>query len=290
MKKILSLSLVCVIVLMSIPSAFAIVTGGSCFVCGETVSRVCEDCQEYCCAACDPCSYTNWGAGTQVEYDPAADNNGDGLPDHAEYYTVTVPALLSPGSSGNVVAQGTWASNRKLIVMADENVTLTNSINAGDQVVLDIEFLGIELVGSNTVAVSDTEVVSVANIRNALFGTWTGVFEYEVGMFDADVQIGQMGQFTLKDDSCYVEGPNASRYIQMFDYEQGMTWREFVDSAYNVERRIENHYPIAFIINNEGLRLSCPEYDLNVYDENYEEIQPDDYINSNIVYQWAHPE
>lgn len=283
MKKILSLSLVCVIALMSIPNAFAF-PDGNCFVCGEAVSRVCEDCQEYCCAACDPCSYTDWGAGTQVEYDPTADNNGDGLPDHAEYYTVTVPALLSPGGSGNVVAQGTWASNRKLVVMADEDVTLTNSINAGDQVVLDIEFLGIELVGSNTVAVSDTEVVSVANIRNALFGTWTGVFEYEVGIFDDDVQIGQIGQFALQDYACPSSAPST------FNYEQGMTWREFVNSEYNVEKQIQYHYPIVFIIKNESLRLSCPEYDLIVSDENYKEIQLDDYIDSNIVYQWGHPE
>lgn len=128
---------------------------------------------------------TNYTNGTDVEYNAADDDtigdiNGDGQPDNTEYYTVTVPALMAPGTSGNVVAKGTWASNRKLTVTADDDVTLTNSINSADQKVLDVTFPGIELAGSNTAAVTDTKVVSVADISNALFGTWEGRFEYNV--------------------------------------------------------------------------------------------------------------
>ena len=147
MKKILSLLLVGVMVFSMIPAAYATT------------------------------DYTN---GTQVSYNAEADNDGDGNPDHAEAYTVTVPALLAPGGEGNVVAQGTWASNRKLTVTADPDVTLTNSINSADQKVLTVTFPGIELAGSNTAAVTDTKAVSVADISNALFGTWEGHFEYNV--------------------------------------------------------------------------------------------------------------
>ena len=127
--------------------------------------------------------------GTQVEYDAAddttiGDNNNDGSPDNVEYYTVTVPAVLAPGGAGDVIAQGTWASNRKLNVTADTTVTLTNTINSADEKVLDVTFNGITLIGSNTAAVSATEVVSVGNIEAALFGTWAGVFEYQVEMVD----------------------------------------------------------------------------------------------------------
>ena len=116
----------------------------------------------------------NWQGGTKVEYTATAN----------EQYTVTVPATLAPGASGDVVASGTWGSNRKLTVTADKDVTLTNSINAADQKVLDVTFAGIELTGSNTESVSDTKQVAVANITDAIFGTWSGTFNYNVAMSD----------------------------------------------------------------------------------------------------------
>ena len=116
----------------------------------------------------------NWQGGTKVEYTATAN----------EQYTVTVPATLAPGAAGDVVASGTWGSNRKLTVTADKDVTLTNSINAADQKVLDVTFAGIELTGSNTESVSDTKQVSVANITDAIFGTWSGTFNYNVAMSD----------------------------------------------------------------------------------------------------------
>lgn len=101
-----------------------------------------------------------------------------------EAYEVTVPAELAPGASGDVVASGTWASNRKLTVTADANVTLTNSINAQDTKTLVVTFAGITLAGDNNVAVEDTEAVSVAAIEDALFGTWSGEFNYNVEIGD----------------------------------------------------------------------------------------------------------
>lgn len=116
----------------------------------------------------------NWQGGTKVEYTATAN----------EQYTVTVPATLAPGGSGDVVASGTWGSDRKLTVTADKDVTLTNSINAADQKVLDVTFAGIELTGSNTESVSDTKQVTVVNITDAIFGTWSGTFNYNVAMSD----------------------------------------------------------------------------------------------------------
>ena len=159
---------------------------------------------------------TDYSNGTQVSYNAEADNDGDGQPDHAEAYTVTVPALLEPGASGDVVAQGTWASNRKLVVTADETVTLANSINANDTKILDIGFDGIELAGSNTTAVSATEAVSVADIEDALFGTWSGTFYYDVEMVDF-----ALITFTI-------DGTE-------YQAEEGMTWGEWCDSEHNTD-------------------------------------------------------
>lgn len=197
MKKILSLLLVGIMVMSMIPTAFAT---------------------------------TNYTNGTQVEYDAAADDtigdsNNDGSPDNVEYYTVTVPAKLAPAGSGDVVAQGTWASNRKLNVTADETVTLTNTISGADEKVLDVTFPGISLVGSNTAAVSDTKVVSVADIEAALFGTWEGVFEYNVEMVD----VAKLISFTI-DASAYSEYGGE---LLTYQAEEGMTWGEWMNSEYN---------------------------------------------------------
>ena len=101
-----------------------------------------------------------------------------------ESYTVTVPASLTPGGSGEVKVQGTWASNRKLTVTAPSSVTLTNSIDSGTKT-LAVTFAGIAKTGDNTVAVSDTKTISVADITDALFGTWTGTISYTVTMGNA---------------------------------------------------------------------------------------------------------
>lgn len=130
--------------------------------------------------------YTN---GTKVEY------VGQG----SAQYTIAVPALLSPGGEGNVTLQGTWASDETVKVTADKTVTLTNSINANDQKVLDVTFAGIEKAGDNTKTVQAVETVSVSDISNALFGTWSGKFNYNVEILNEAVA-------TLGCDTLYWDG------------------------------------------------------------------------------------
>ena len=112
--------------------------------------------------------------GTQVVYQSSG----------SESYTITVPALLAPGSSGTVTLSGTWAENRTVNVTADPTVTLTNSIKSTDQKVLNVTFAGISELGSNTSSQTFAEPVSVDNITNALFGTWNGKFNYNVEITD----------------------------------------------------------------------------------------------------------
>lgn len=118
------------------------------------------------------------GEQTTVIYDADAESGA------TEQYTVTVPATLAPGQSGDVTAEGTWASNRVLTVTAPASVTMTNDIDGGTKD-LAVTFPGIDKVGSNTVAVSDTQSLSVADMTDALFGTWTGTIVYTVSMADA---------------------------------------------------------------------------------------------------------
>lgn len=170
---------------------------------------------------------TNYTNGTQVIYNADVDNT--------ESYTVTVPALLAPAGSGNVVAQGTWASNRKLVVTADNTVTLTNSLNSTEKKILTVTFPGIELVGSNTSAVSDTKVVSVADIEDVLFGTWTGVFEYNVEL----VEITPVNTITF-----FIDGFECQA-------EEGMDWFAWADSSYFPQAEGDDDPPV--MVNSWGV-------------------------------------
>ena len=112
----------------------------------------------------------DYSQGTQVVYEATG----------SESYTITVPAALNPGQSGTVTLDGMWPSYKTISVTAEPTVTLTNSILASDQKVLDITFLGINEAGSDTAKQTFTETVSVESIENALFGTWSGKFNYNV--------------------------------------------------------------------------------------------------------------
>lgn len=169
MKKILSLALAGVMMFSTLPVAYA-------------TNSVNQD------------TAAEEKASTTVTFDASTvDANGDGVADNKEAYTVTVPASMAPGDTGYVVASGTWASNRKLVVgLKENNVVLENSINSADTKTLALTFAGIELVGDNTAAVTNVvadtapngTAISVAAISDALFGTWEGVFEYTVSMED----------------------------------------------------------------------------------------------------------
>ena len=168
----------------------------------------------------------DYSQGTAVEYVADSDANRE--------YTITVPAKLAPGASGTVTLSGKWASNETVKVTADANVVLTNSINDADTKTLDVTFLGIEKAGNNNEAKTYTEAVSVAGIDNALFGTWSGKFNYNVE-FVAPVEM-----ITLTIDGVTIQA------------EEGMTWSEWLGSEYNTEGYV---YVPTNIQNADGLSL-----------------------------------
>lgn len=171
--------------------------------------------------------------GTEVEYLGSKTTlDAEGNEVYAESYTVTVPAKMAPGDSAFVKAEGTWNSARKLVVTADENVVLENNINTNDTKTLDVTFNGINLVGDNNVAVAnygdgvEGEAIAVGNIENALFGTWSGVFEYQAEIVD-NVELISFGF------SPYGPWEDDGEDNVYYQAEAGMTWGEFVDSKYN---------------------------------------------------------
>ena len=119
----------------------------------------------------------DYSLGTQVVFTAANNEN----------YTITVPASLNPGQSGTVTLEGYWPDSKTVTVTAEKTVTLKNSIKAADTKTLNVTFLGISEAGSNTSKQTFTEPVSVEGISNALFGTWSGKFNYNVDSVEEEV-------------------------------------------------------------------------------------------------------
>ena len=212
MKKILSLTLAALMVVSMVPTAFA--------------------------------ADVDYQNGTEVEYTGSRTTvNADGTETHNAEYTITVPALLAPGGSGTVTLQGMWPSDATVKVTAEDKVEMVNNINSADKKTLAVTFTAIELAGNNTVAVSDDETVSVADISNALFGTWSGKFNYNV---EYNGEAGGSGTVTPTPDpdqpgdgGSTVE-PGEGQIVLNIDgvsylADEDMTWREWIASDYNTE-------------------------------------------------------
>jgi len=183
MKKILSLLLAVLMLASTLPVAYA------------------ADTQDY-------------TMGTNVIYN-AEDPDGDGVIDNKEAYTITVPARLAPGGNGTVTLEGTWAVDRYVTVTASKEIDLVNSINPADKKTLAVTFDGIGKRGSNTEALTVTEQISVADIENALFGTWDGLIEYnaeiETRIVDLAGTTWQMNDHVSDDDNILGGGDQVGR-------------------------------------------------------------------------------
>ena len=163
----------------------------------------------------------NWNGGTKVSYN-AEDPDGDGVLNNTESYTVTVPSQLAPGTGGEVVLSGTWASDRMVTVTADKEVVLKNSINKDNTKTLAVTFTTIEQEGSNTSTIEVKEDVSVVAIANAIFGTWSGTFNYFVSITDIETKDENYIGSVLSDNTILLNGlSNAGTYTLRYANENG---------------------------------------------------------------------
>ena len=193
MKKLLSLAMVGVMMFSALPMAYAT---------------------------------TDMSNGTEVEYlGDKTTLDGEGNEVYAEAYTVTVPAKMAPGDSAFVKAEGTWNSNRKLVVTADKNVVLKNSIKPTDTKTLTVAFNDINLLGDNNVAVAnygdgvEGEPVAVGAIENALFGTWSGIFEYQAEIVNnVETPLIYGALYSHVDGNCDNTSVNGYKFMEDFTY------------------------------------------------------------------------
>lgn len=132
---------------------------------------------------------------TQVEYigsrEPSGGGGGgeggeggDSSETVGEYYEITVPALMNPGETDEVFVEGFWAANRKLTVTADNKVTMTNAKD-GSTRDLTVTFDGISETGSNTTENSVSSEISIQDMNDVIFGSWTGTITYAISVSNA---------------------------------------------------------------------------------------------------------
>lgn len=185
----------------------------------------------------------NWGDGTVVTY------NADATA--TEYYTVTVPASLDPGDGGTVTAEGKFPSNMTLTVTADTSVSLSDGISTKT---LGVSFAGIELVGSNTAAVSASNSVAVANwsdeVKAPLFGEWKGTFNYFVELVEESTD----------DDSD--SGSDSATYAATF---ADNSWADIAVACQN------NEVPDTWSVGDtKTMTINGAEYDVAIIGKNYD--------------------
>ena len=146
--------------------------------------------------------------GTEVEY--VASNQSE--------YSITVPAKLTPKTeqsvSGTVNLSGRWPSNEVVKITVDESVILKNSLNPSDTRELDITLTDMSYSGNDTSEGAYTGTIAISAIpSDILFGTWTGKFNYNVEV---------ISEVIFQVDEYYYRA------------KEGMTFREFVNSEYNI--------------------------------------------------------
>ncbi len=151
----------------------------------------------------------------------------------ASEYEIKVPARLEAGgAAGNVVATGTWRSSETLIVTAADEVEVTEEAT-GAKTMVPVVFDGINAKGNDLAAMSISKAVSVEK-GDILFGTWTGVIEYNVELDDGIERIDfSVGGITYK-------------------AEVGMTWEAWVESSYNTDG-----FQIANVKTNTGYEMTA---------------------------------
>lgn len=214
MKKIFSFGLALLILLSITPISHAWTL--ACLECGEKgTTSICVECPTcgettYCelCGACrNSANHRN---------DASAGTNIVLKGNYAEAeYSVTVPAAMSPGDSSTVTATGHWNSDQILKVTAPNFVTLTYGNQSLD---IGITFDGIERAGSDIDQITETAPISVES-KTVAFGTWTGVLEYNVELIDTIIT------FTVEDSGTF----------HIYQAKDGMTWDEWLDTAYNTD-------------------------------------------------------
>lgn len=220
MKKLFSIFITFALLISCISITHAAVTFCAWDDCSGLYTAVCEKCgSDFCCSLCGHCEDCTMGYSCECKFCIVCNNcneeftqcpqcNSDTsycvecnqcINEACNYqapqtevvlngkyteaaYTITVPATLTPGETGDVVVQGAWKSTQTLKVSCPNTVTLSYKEQTID---VGVIFAGITQVGSDISPFNISAPVTIEN-RTVAFGTWTGTLEYDVEFTDSD--------------------------------------------------------------------------------------------------------
>lgn len=280
MKKILSLMLVAMMLVSIIPNVFAAELPGGmleeCPICGVGVLTcpACSGLKNYCPnCGCESCGY-----GKKAEI-PEVGKTTVTLVGTEEaagaYYEVEVPAAMTPGDSADVTVKGNWSSTQTLKVTAPEKVTLYNGNQSID---IAITFAGINAAGNDLANCSATADLQLAD-ASVKFGTWTGVIEYNVELVNGTVTPTPDPEQPSDPD----DNTNNTINFQFFEplvANEGMTWREWIESEYNTNVKVGSGVRTELIIRNDGTIGTADEQML----KSTVPVKPTDVIENGGIY------
>lgn len=157
-------------------------------------------------------------------------------------YTITVPASLTTGGTGNINISGVWPTGSKLTMTADTSVTLYDKDSQTYSEAIPVTINGvtankIELEGNSESAFDKTYSISVGSFAPVL-GNWSGTITYNVTYTPGATATvpTQTYNFTYKDSKNTV-------YNYSFEAKENMTWEEFVASDHNTNDLFSLVYP-----------------------------------------------
>lgn len=103
--------------------------------------------------------------------------------DGQEEYNITVPAMLTPGETGQVNLKGYWSPLTTINVTVPEEVEIKEDA-MGLSKTLTVDFEDISQAGDADSEVTVTKDVTIGEITGALLGEWEGKLVYTVSVTD----------------------------------------------------------------------------------------------------------
>lgn len=191
-------------------------------------------------------------------------------------FTVTVPASVSLGESATIEAENVVVPKGKEVVVSlsdandfkvtsAEGAELTYTVKSGGNEILEGD--NVLIVNPRNSSLGESTLEFEAPDEYVYSGNYTGTVTFTVAVKDASTI-----SFTVDTEymSFYVPGLGLTTDLQA---EEGMTWREWLESKYNVDGLV----PIP-IWGGETVGIS-EEYDWGIgYDNGYQLVMLDDEI------------
>ncbi len=203
-------------------------------------------------------------------------------------YTITVPASLTTGGTGNINISGVWPTGSKLTMTADTSVTLYDEDSQTYSEAIPVTINGvtankIELEGNSESAFDKTYSISVGSFAPVL-GNWSGTFYYNVSYSPASAtSSGDSSEPSGELIDVTIEGYPLTNDVTI-QVASNTTWRAFVftDNRFEIKEDNSGNLNNSYVTYSSGLYV--------VENSQGQHVSPDDLITNTESYTFAQAE